>query len=109
MLELENVARGMGLRQLGLHVFAFNDGARALYDGLGYSVASRNMLKDLWGCGAAPGPRPLPAQAASFDSLLPDRHCASSNAPAYAATTFIILPLSTSWLITMAHLSFVLY
>jgi len=47
MLELENVARGMGLHQLGLHVFAFNAGARALYEGLGYSVASLNMLKDL--------------------------------------------------------------
>jgi len=47
MLELENVARGMGLRQLGLHVFAFNEGARLLYEGLGYSVASVNMLKDL--------------------------------------------------------------
>ena len=47
MLELENVAREMGLRQLGLHVFAHNEGARALYSGLGYKVASLNMLKDL--------------------------------------------------------------
>jgi ribosomal protein S18 acetylase RimI-like enzyme len=47
MLELENVARGMGLRQLGLNVFAFNEGARLLYEGLNYSVASLNMLKDL--------------------------------------------------------------
>jgi len=47
MLELENVARGMGLRQLGLHAFAFNEEARLLYEGLGYSVASVNMLKDL--------------------------------------------------------------
>ena len=47
MQELENVARGMGLRQLGLHVFAYNQAARALYDQLGYQVASLNMLKDL--------------------------------------------------------------
>jgi len=47
MLELENVARGMGLRQLGLHVFANNEAARALYEALGYGVASLNMLKDL--------------------------------------------------------------
>jgi ribosomal protein S18 acetylase RimI-like enzyme len=47
MLELENVARGMGLRQLGLHVFAHNEGARALYESLGYKVASLNLLKDL--------------------------------------------------------------
>jgi ribosomal protein S18 acetylase RimI-like enzyme len=47
MLELEEIARQMGLRQLGLHVFAHNDGARALYENLGYSVASVNMLKPL--------------------------------------------------------------
>jgi len=47
MLELENLARSMGLRQLGLHVFAHNQDARALYDGLDYTIASINMLKDL--------------------------------------------------------------
>lgn len=47
MQELENVARGMGLRQLGLHVFAHNHGARTLYEELGYQIASLNMIKDL--------------------------------------------------------------
>src|SRR5574340_775853 len=47
MQELEDVARGMGLRQLGLHVFARNRAARELYEQLGYQVASLNMLKDL--------------------------------------------------------------
>ncbi len=47
MHELEVVARSMGLRQLGLHVFAHNAGARALYERLGYGVASLNLLKDL--------------------------------------------------------------
>ena len=47
MQELENVARGMGLRQLGLHVFAHNQAARALYEQLGYQTASLNMIKDL--------------------------------------------------------------
>lgn len=47
MLELEKVARAMGLKQLGLHVFAYNEGARALYENLGYTVASLNLLKDL--------------------------------------------------------------
>lgn len=47
MLELENIARGMGLCQLGLHVFTHNEGARALYEGLGYKAASLNMLKEL--------------------------------------------------------------
>ncbi len=47
MLELEAVSRAMGLQQLGLHVFAYNNAARALYESLGYTVASVNMLKDL--------------------------------------------------------------
>ena len=47
MLELEKVARGMGLRQLALHVFAYNEQARSLYESLGYTVASLNLLKEL--------------------------------------------------------------
>ncbi len=47
MRELEALTRKMGLHQLGLHVFAYNTGARALYESLGYRVASVNMLKDL--------------------------------------------------------------
>ena len=47
MLELEKVAREMGLRQLALHVFAYNDQARALYESLGYTVASLNLLKEI--------------------------------------------------------------
>jgi ribosomal protein S18 acetylase RimI-like enzyme len=47
MRELETVARGMGLKQLSLHVFAHNEGARALYEGLGYKTSSLNMLKEL--------------------------------------------------------------
>ena len=47
MLELEKVAREMGLRQLALHVFAYNDEARTLYESLGYMVASLNLLKEI--------------------------------------------------------------
>ena len=47
MLELEKVARDMGLRQLALHVFAYNEQARALYESLGYTVASLNLLKEI--------------------------------------------------------------
>jgi ribosomal protein S18 acetylase RimI-like enzyme len=47
MLELEEVARGMGLKQLGLHVFAHNEGARSLYEALDYQISSLNMRKDL--------------------------------------------------------------
>ena len=47
MLELEEIARRMGIQQLGLHVFAHNDGARRLYESLGYRVASLNMVKPL--------------------------------------------------------------
>jgi ribosomal protein S18 acetylase RimI-like enzyme len=47
MQELEQIARSMGLRQLELHVFAFNAGARTLYESLGYTVAGLNMSKRL--------------------------------------------------------------
>jgi RimJ/RimL family protein N-acetyltransferase len=47
MLELETAARGQGLKQLGLHVFAHNEAARALYEKLGYRLASLNLQKEL--------------------------------------------------------------
>lgn len=57
MLELEKVARAMGLQQLALHVFAHNEGARALYENLGYTVASLNMIKPLDSTGTSGGAR----------------------------------------------------
>ena len=47
MLELEEQARQLGLKKLGLHVFAHNYGARALYAGLDYQLSSLNMIKEL--------------------------------------------------------------
>ncbi len=47
MLRLEEVARGLGLRQLGLHVFAHNRAATRLYEKLDYRVSSLNMTKKL--------------------------------------------------------------
>jgi ribosomal protein S18 acetylase RimI-like enzyme len=47
MQQLEEIARKMGLRGLELHVFAFNEGARTLYESLGYTVAGLNMSKQL--------------------------------------------------------------
>jgi len=47
MQALEEMAREMGLRQLELHVFAFNEGARSLYESLGYAVTGLNMSKRL--------------------------------------------------------------
>ncbi len=47
MLELEKIARAMGLRQLALHVFAYNEEARALYESLGYTVSSLNLQKGI--------------------------------------------------------------
>lgn len=44
---LESIVRAMGLNQIGLHVFAQNTAAQALYRSLGYDVASFNMLKQL--------------------------------------------------------------
>lgn len=36
MKEIENVAKGLGLKNIGLHVFAHNQVARRLYEKLGY-------------------------------------------------------------------------
>ena len=44
-VALEDVARELGLREIGLHVFAHNPGAEALYRSLGYRVTGTNMQK----------------------------------------------------------------
>ena len=44
---LERLVRELRLSSIGLHVFAHNTGAQALYRKLGYSVTSVNMLKHL--------------------------------------------------------------
>jgi ribosomal protein S18 acetylase RimI-like enzyme len=47
MLALEEVARELGLKTIGLHVFANNMAAMKLYKGMGYEVTSQNMTKKL--------------------------------------------------------------
>ena len=47
LAAVEALARTQGATSLGLHVFAFNEGAQALYRRLGYQVASLNLLKPL--------------------------------------------------------------
>jgi ribosomal protein S18 acetylase RimI-like enzyme len=47
MLAAEDVAREAGLVAIGLNVFGFNARAQGLYDSLGYSVVSTQMLKEL--------------------------------------------------------------
>ena len=47
LLELERVARDRGLRQLGLHVFGHNHGARRLYESLGFEPTSLTLRKVL--------------------------------------------------------------
>ena len=47
MLALEHKAEELGLKTLGLHVFAHNPVAFDLYQGLGYQVKSLNMTKPL--------------------------------------------------------------
>ena len=44
---MEILAREMGLPSVGLHVFANNPGAQALYVKLGYAVTGLNMIKHL--------------------------------------------------------------
>ncbi|HEV8690576.1 MAG TPA: GNAT family N-acetyltransferase [Ideonella sp.] len=44
-IALEGVARELGLFEIGLHVFAHNPSAEALYRSLGYRVTGTNMQK----------------------------------------------------------------
>jgi ribosomal protein S18 acetylase RimI-like enzyme len=47
MLLIEEKARELGIRKMGLHVFAYNNVAKNLYESLGYELSSLNMLKSL--------------------------------------------------------------
>lgn len=47
MYLIEEKARTLGIKQMGLHVFAYNTIARKLYEDIGYKVKSENMMKDL--------------------------------------------------------------
>ncbi|MEV4348525.1 GNAT family N-acetyltransferase [Actinoplanes sp. NPDC049596] len=47
MLAAERWCHEQALRRIGLHVFAHNTGARALYEQLGFAETGRNMAKDL--------------------------------------------------------------
>jgi ribosomal protein S18 acetylase RimI-like enzyme len=47
MLAAERWCQDDALTRIGLHVFAQNTGARALYEQLGFTETGRNMAKDL--------------------------------------------------------------
>ena len=47
MSLIEEKARELGLKSIGLHVFAYNKVAKNLYESIGYEVSSLNMLKKL--------------------------------------------------------------
>lgn len=47
ILLIEEKARELDLKSLGLHVFAVNTVARNLYESVGYEVSSLNMTKKL--------------------------------------------------------------
>ncbi|MEU4623278.1 GNAT family N-acetyltransferase [Actinoplanes sp. NPDC023801] len=47
MLAAERWCHDNGLSRIGLHVFAHNTGARALYERLGFAETGRNMAKNL--------------------------------------------------------------
>ena len=44
---LDEFARELGMREIGLHVFGHNYAARALYDKAGYEVTNVNMARKL--------------------------------------------------------------
>ena len=45
MLAIEEKARELGLKSIGLHVFAHNAVAKGLYEKIGYELKSMNMTK----------------------------------------------------------------
>jgi ribosomal protein S18 acetylase RimI-like enzyme len=47
LAELDDRARGLGIRRVGLHVFGHNPGALELYRRCGYTVTDYTMAKDL--------------------------------------------------------------
>jgi len=47
MLAIEEKARELGLKSIGLHVFFHNAVAKGLYEKIGYEVKSLNMVKEL--------------------------------------------------------------
>ena len=47
MLAVEENARELGLKSIGLHVFSHNAIASGLYEKIGYKTRSMNMTKDL--------------------------------------------------------------
>ena len=47
MLLIEEKARELGLKSIGLHVFGSNQIARNLYEAVGYEIKSVNMSKVL--------------------------------------------------------------
>ncbi len=47
MLLIEEKARELGLKSIGLHVFGVNHAARNLYEAVGYEITSLNMKKVL--------------------------------------------------------------
>ena len=47
MSLIEEKARELDLKSIGLHVFAYNKVAKNLYESLGYEITSLNMIKKL--------------------------------------------------------------
>jgi ribosomal protein S18 acetylase RimI-like enzyme len=47
MALIEDKARELGLKSIGLHVFGYNTVAKNLYESVGYEVSSLNMIKQL--------------------------------------------------------------
>jgi ribosomal protein S18 acetylase RimI-like enzyme len=45
--QIEEIAHGLGLPRIGLHVFSHNLAAQALYHSLGYGVTGVNVVKTL--------------------------------------------------------------
>ncbi|MEG0385407.1 GNAT family N-acetyltransferase [Solibacillus cecembensis] len=47
MKEIEVIAKGLGMKKIGLHVFGHNKVARGLYEKLGYEITNISMAKTI--------------------------------------------------------------
>ena len=66
VLQAEQAAQRKGFERIGLHVFAFNEVARRIYDSVGYQVVNRHFKKQITLAAAS-----KPDAVCAFD---PERH-----------------------------------
>lgn len=77
LAQVEALAAALGATALGLHVFAFNDAAQALYRRLGFRTTGLNMKKPIDAAAAADGPARLRAERPGDAAAIAALHAAA--------------------------------